>query len=72
MSGLNDFQNYMQVATCPCIYQLFFSKKTLENAKFIKTKITYHGALNWSYKATGKIAAISRMSRNNMLSNGAL
>jgi hypothetical protein len=33
-----------------------------------KTKTTWHGALNWLYKAMEKNGAISGMSKNNMLS----
>jgi hypothetical protein len=61
----------MQVATRSAIYGPLLTEKTLENATFVENQTTWHCALNLSYKSMEKNGAISRMSRNNVLSDGA-
>jgi hypothetical protein len=47
-----------------------FSPRKLQKMQILsQTKKTCHDALNWSYKAMKKIGAISRMSKNNVLSD---
>ena len=48
MSGLNDFQYHLHVATRPTIYHPIFTEKTLENAKLLKNLNNLALCLDWS------------------------